>query len=152
PLRGHARLGLRGCQRVDANHLALQIEQRPARVAGVDRRVGLDHVEEIWALATILAWLLNRPAKRAHDTRADSWPPRKCQRVADRNHPVANRKCTSIAKCRKWEIIPGDLYDSKIGVRISAEQLGREDPPIGQRDDKLISALHHMVIRENMTL
>jgi hypothetical protein len=32
--------------RVDPDHLTLGVDQRAARVAGVDRRIGLDHVAE----------------------------------------------------------------------------------------------------------
>ena len=55
-----ARLGLAGHQRVDTHHLAVQVHQRAARVAGVNRRVCLDHVEEKWPLPAIrTAWLLD---------------------------------------------------------------------------------------------
>src|SRR4051812_40945751 len=66
-LRLHTRLGLACHQRIDADHLALQIEQWPARVAGVDWRVSLHDIEQIWALAiTGVAWLLHGAAERAN--------------------------------------------------------------------------------------
>jgi hypothetical protein len=37
--------------RVDAHHLAAQVDQRPARVAGVDRHVGLDEGQVVAGVA-----------------------------------------------------------------------------------------------------
>src|SRR2546427_11404967 len=43
--------GLARNRRVDADHLALDVHERAARVAGVDRRVGLDEVLDAVARA-----------------------------------------------------------------------------------------------------
>ena len=50
PLRLHTWLGLPRDQCIDANDLALEIRERAARIARVDRRIGLDRVEERGAL------------------------------------------------------------------------------------------------------
>ena len=37
--------------RIDADHLAAHVDQRPARIAGVDRDVGLDERQELAGVA-----------------------------------------------------------------------------------------------------
>src|SRR5690348_7503395 len=48
PLRLHPLLGLPRRERVDADYVAVQVHERPARVTRVDGRVGLHEVKQVW--------------------------------------------------------------------------------------------------------
>src|SRR5690349_25124326 len=75
PLCLHSRLGLAGDERVDPDHLAVEVHQWAAGIARVDRRIGLDHIEQIRALAVLIAaWLLDSTPQRAHHADAHCWP------------------------------------------------------------------------------
>ena len=67
---------------VDADHLAARVQQRPARVARVERRVGLDHVRDQPAGAGAHA-----ASERADDARGDGVL--EAERVADRDRDLA---------------------------------------------------------------
>ena len=95
---------------VDADHLAREVEQRAARVAGVDGGVGLDEVV-VAALRRCCAVL------GAHD--AGGHGVLEAEGVADRDHPVARahlrrsrraeapaapcRSSRGSARCRSWD-------------------------------------------------
>ena len=53
----------------DTDHFAFGIEQRPAGVAGIDRRVGLDQL--LQKSCTPLGGHLQRPIHRADDAASD---------------------------------------------------------------------------------
>jgi hypothetical protein len=72
---------------VDADHLAAQVEQRPAGIAAVDGGIGLDEIVE-WPLADVAA-------SRAHD--ASGGGAAQPEGVADGQHPVAHIRCVGIA-------------------------------------------------------
>ena len=74
--------GRRVDRRVDADHLAVHVEQRAARVAAVDRRVGLDEV--------VVRPLMDVAAARRDD--AGGHGAAQAERIADRQHPVADAR------------------------------------------------------------
>src|SRR5215467_9409982 len=75
------RLAVADDRRVHADHLTADVQQRAAGVAGVDRRVGLQH------LVRSPVGDLKRPLGGADDSHADRV--RQAERITDRHHPVA---------------------------------------------------------------
>src|SRR5690606_23156622 len=67
-------------RRVDADDFAAQIEERPAGIARIDRRVGLNEV--------VVRPLADVPALRADDTRRHRAV--ETERIADRHDPFAD--------------------------------------------------------------
>src|SRR5205814_8254460 len=63
---------------VDADHLARQVEGRPARIAAVDRRVELDEI--------VVRALVDVAAQRRDDPRRDRAA--EAERAADRHDPL----------------------------------------------------------------
>ena len=84
-----ARLDLR----VDADHPPVRVEQRPARVAGVDRRVGLDHRVDLEAVGR-----LDVAAGARHDPRRGGL--REPERRADRDRELARSAPCSSPRAR----------------------------------------------------
>src|SRR5439155_3560287 len=85
---------------VDADALALEVDERAARIAGIDRRVSLDEV--LIALDAEAA-----PAKRADDARGDGLT--ETERVADREDEVADLEAVGIAHRHGSQSAGGDL-------------------------------------------
>ena len=82
--KANARAGPAGANdlRIDADHAALQVEQRPARVTRVDRRVGLDRLTDE---PVFLRALDNPPQGADHAHRQRLF---QAERVADRHHKL----------------------------------------------------------------
>src|SRR5690606_25440336 len=110
--------------RVHADHLSAQVEQRPAGVAGVDRRVRLDDL---------------RDAVAAHDAAGRDAAPRgaddpgahaaaQAEGVADGDHPLAGPYVIRVAQRDRvravWQAI--DAKYRQVAVRVGADHLGRD--------------------------
>ena len=78
-------------RRGDADHVAVDVDERAARVAGIDRGVGLD---EVGVGAVVLA--LDAPADGGDDARRDRV--REAERVADRDR--SSRRSSGRRRCR----------------------------------------------------
>ena len=90
--RGRAELG----RRVDADHLAARVDQRPARVAAVDRA------------SVSIAWTTDEPARRVdavlHGADDAAVAVRvELERVADRNDGVADLHPVGVAERQRRE-------------------------------------------------
>ena len=105
------RIRLRVDRGVDPNHLAREVEQRPARVAGIDRGVGLDEV--------VVGSLADVASGRAHDASRDGVI--EAERVSDRDHPVAGQELVDrrAAAPRSPLGLRADQRD--LGLRVGAD-------------------------------
>ena len=126
---------------VDADALAVEVDQRPARIAGVDRGVGLDE---------ILVALDAEPAaaERADDPRGHGLA--QPERVADRQHEIADLQPVGIAERHRGQIVGRDLQHRDVGLRIAADQLCRETPVVLGRDLDLCRVLDDMTVGQNI--
>src|SRR6267142_1090575 len=111
---------------VDADHLRRRVDQRPPRVARIERRVGLDHiVHQAPGLCAQAA-----PQRGDH---ACCHRVLKSERVADRNRDLSNAQRTRRSKHHGGEIVCADTNHSEIRVGIVADQLRIELPAIRER-------------------
>src|SRR5207247_8391410 len=69
--------------RVDADHPALRVEERPARVALVDGRVGLDHVVDRVRVRRLDHALEGADDPGRHRPLEPEWVPDRAYRIAD---------------------------------------------------------------------
>src|SRR4029079_18338639 len=88
---------------VDGDELAVEVNQRAARIAGVDRRVSLADGERV-AQA-------QRPLGGADDAAGHGLA--KTERVTDRNDIVADLELAAVAKRQCRQVLRADLQDGK---------------------------------------
>ena len=115
---------------VDADHIAVDVERRAAGIAFVDRRVDLD-VVVIGAGADVAA------ARRDDAGRHRA---AEAERIADRDHPVADPRLVIGELDVGKVVLAVDLDQREIGLRIGADHLGRVDRAIVGRDLRPILA------------
>src|SRR5262249_47227976 len=107
--------------RVDADHLAAHIEQRPAGVARIDRDVGLDEGNKV---------LLREAAPlRAHDARGDG--AREAEGRADRDHPFSDLEPVRVAHLHRGQAGRVDLDEREIGALVRADHTRLELALVG---------------------
>src|SRR5262249_39597971 len=106
---------------VDANHLAVEIEQRPPRIAAYQCAVGMHD-----ALACA-----------QHSAETDDGTPARTvpAGVTDGDAPLALLDFTRLAHLdvRPFALV-GDLDESAVGAEIRSERLGSDAAAIGQHD------------------
>src|SRR3954453_19002221 len=142
--------GLAGDGRVDPDDLAADAHQWAPGVAGVDGRIGLDKVLDA-ALASALQ-PAESPPLGAHDTRRDGEGEPFAQRIADRQHPLADSGVVAIAQRHRRQLGGVDLEHRHVGIRIGADDLGLELAPIEQPYGDLLGALHDVVVGQNVAI
>jgi hypothetical protein len=113
-------------RRVDADDAAQPVDQRPSRVARIERRVGLDHPIDKATRARAQA-----APERADDPRCNSRL--KAERVADRNDKLADAQPRRAAELGMRQSIRGELEHGEISGRIAADDSGADLPSIRQR-------------------
>jgi hypothetical protein len=114
--------------RIDADHLALQVEQWPAGVARVDRHVGLDEGNEVF--------LGQRTPLGAHDAGSDGVL--EAEGRTDGEHPVTHPQLARVAQADLGQAGRLDLEQGHIRARIGAHQAGTKLPLVAQLDDDLV--------------
>ncbi len=138
---GTARAGVdRG---VDADHAALQVDQRSAAVARVDRRVGLDEVL-VGGDADLAA------ALGADDAGGDGVV--QAEGVAHGDDPVARLELVAVAEARRLQLVRIDVQRGEVGVRVDAEQLRGELAPVAERDLERVGVLDHVRVGDDRAL
>src|ERR1019366_1002294 len=100
---------------IDADHLAADIEQRAAAVAGVDGGIGLQEVLEGSRVARDIAFF------RADDAGRHSFV--ESERRTDRHRPIANLDRVRVADGRRRQVGFVDLDDRQVSEDISANHV-----------------------------
>ena len=114
---------------VDADHLGLGVEQRAARVAGVDRGVGLDR-----ALDLEFGQRVDRAVGRRDD------PDRErvllAEGAADRRHRLPDDELAVVAEPQRVQVEPVrlDLDQGDVGEGVEADDLRRDHVAVGELD------------------
>jgi hypothetical protein len=129
---------------VDADQVAVAVDQSTTRIARVDRGIGLNEV-----LEGVDAEM--RPPEGRDDSHRHRLADTK--RIADRQRDVADGDVVHPAECdcRQGECLAvprADLQDRQVGLRIAANQAGVKAAPVAEGDLDLIGTLHDMEIRE----
>ena len=131
--------------RVDADHVAAPVQQRPARVAVVDRRVGLDDVVDRVAV---------RCGDRALDRADDPGGNRavETERVADRDDGVAHLRRVGVAERERRQRARArvDLEDGEVARRIGADDGRLHARAVREADPDLPGALDDVVVRDDV--
>ena len=110
---------------VDADDLAGGGYQRPAGIARVQRRVGLDHAVDQPARAG---------AQRAPEgaDHARRYRALKAERIADRHHQLTDPQLPRIAEPGKRRSVALEPQHREVGVGIVADQVRGEAAPVGK--------------------
>src|SRR5262249_23994308 len=129
-------------RRVDADDLALGVEQGTAGVAGIDGRVGLDEV--------VVGPLVDVPADGADD--ADGDRVLEAERVADGDDPLADTEGVRITQLHRGQVfgIALDLDQRDVGLRVASRDLRLELLPVGQLHQDLVGVLDDVVVGEDV--
>ncbi len=139
---GHAALRVEAGG-IDADQLALQVDQRATGVARIDRRIGLDEV------------LVAQPADaaaahRRNDTRGNGLA--EAERVADGHHEVAYAQLVAVAELDVGQVLRRDADQRDVGVAVRAEELGLDRAPVRQCHLYVIGVVDDMVVGQHQAL
>ena len=111
-----------------------ELTSGPPEFPGIERRVGLNDVVHQPARPRS-----QRSTERADDARRDRG--REPERVADGDHELANFNRLRIAEPQRCESRRRCSDDGEVGVRIFADELGRQPAPVGERRREWLFAL-----------
>src|SRR5262249_22941386 len=147
----HAR-GLRNAaagddHRVDTDDLAGRVEERSSGIAGVDRRVGLDHVDR-----DPYAGDVEREPLVGTDCDADAVAG-EAERVADGHHRYADLGPLVIAELQDRELLPRlDLDERDVGPRVLSDDLRLVPVTVGKSDGDLIRSVHDVTVGQDVSV
>src|SRR5215472_8316714 len=127
---------------VDSDDLSIGIEQRPTRVAGVNRGIGLKVVVIVPTKDLTLG---------THDTGGDRHA--HVKRISDGHHPIADFSFVGIPQCRTRQcIFRGDLDQGEVGLLILADDLRTEFPLVAECDLDLVGGTDHVVVGQDVAV
>src|ERR1019366_8898696 len=107
-----------------------------ARIAGVDRGVGLDEVlEDVDAQRVAAKGADNARGHRLADA----------ERVADGKDDVADLQVIDVAEGDYRQFVEIDLQHRYVGVRVGADRVRLGAAPVAEEDFDVVGALDHMV-------
>ena len=125
---------------VDADHLAVEVEQRSARIAAIDGGVGLDVV--------VVGAGIDVAVARRHD--AGRHRAAEAERIADRDHPFAEPQLVGIAEAHRLERLVGlDPQQRDVGLLIAAHQLGLDAGAVVEDDGDLVGVGDDVVVGDH---
>ena len=127
---------------IDADQLAIGVDQRASGIADVDGRVGLDEVFES-RHAQLAA------AGGAHDALRDGL--RQAHGVADGEHDVADAQPVRMPqRHHRYVRFQIELQHREVGVRIAADDLRVGDAAVGELGADQIGGGDHVVIGDHV--
>jgi hypothetical protein len=135
-------------RRVDPDHLAVHVDQRAARVAPVDRRVGLDERLIARQAAAIHVDPQGVPLERRDDARGDTLA--QLERGADRHDQLADLEPGAVALGQGLVAGVVDLDHGDVGGLVRAHDLRVRLGAVVEGHLDLLGVLHHVVVREDM--
>src|SRR5882757_2283586 len=132
--------GGRNDQRVDADDFAVEVEQRTAGIAAIDRGVGLD-VAVVGAGRDIA--VLRRDDARGH--RATE-----AERIADRDYPFAEPELVGIAELHRRQLPRRlELQHRQIGLLVDADDVGLDLGAVIHDDVDLVGVGDDVVVGDD---
>ena len=122
---------------IDADHLAVEVEQRSARIAAIDRRVSLDVVVIRAGIDVAIARRDDAGRNRAAEA---EW-------VADGDHPFAEPQLVGIPELHGFQRPVGlDPQQREIGLLILANDLSLELSAIREDDIDLVGVRNDVIV------
>ena len=142
----HVAARLRLDERIDAHQLTVRVDQRTARVAGVDRRIGLDEGFDA-ELARDDAQLTRLGT---HDAGRDG----RLQVVgrADGQHPFAQTQRVGAAEGERRKVLALDLDERHVGRRVRADDFGIEDAAVVELHAQFGGILDDVVVGHDVAV
>ncbi|BAQ44521.1 hypothetical protein Maq22A_c05755 [Methylobacterium aquaticum] len=138
----HVAAGRRGDRGVHAHDLTLDVEGRPAGIALVDRCVDLQEV--------VVGSSADVAAAGRDDAGGDGAA--QAERVADCHDPVADlRRAVGELHVGKGSPV-GDLEERQVGLRIGADDLGRQGAAVVERDLDRLGVVHDVVVGDHVAV
>ena len=126
---------------VDSHQAARGVDQRAARVAGIDRRVGLNEV-------------LDRVRPFAHDRADDALCDRlaDAERIAHRERDVADGHFVDVRERDGPQSLRVDLEQRDVRFRVDADDAGQMQRTVRQRDRELGRVLDYVIIGHDVAV
>ncbi len=129
-----------GC--VDADDVAIHVEQRAAGVPLVDGSVGLQVIVVGAAVDVAIA--------SRHDPRRHR--PAQSKRIADRHHGVADAHLAAVAEFHRLQRLVGfHLQYRDVDLAVLAQHFSFELAPVRQDDRDLVGTLDHVIVGDHDT-
>src|SRR5713226_1982142 len=142
-LRGHRKADAdraarrRDDQRVDADHFAIEVEQRTTGIAAVDGGVGLD--------VAVIGAGVDVAVARRDDARRNRAA--EAERIADRDHPLAEPQLVGIAELhRDQRFYRFEFQHREIGLLVDADQLGLDLGAVIHDDVDLVGIRDDVIV------
>ena len=124
---------------VDADDLAVAVDQRAAGIAGIQGGIGLDQGHGPSPGGNI-------PVNGGHDAVGHGAPQLHAQRIADGHHTVAHPEHGGIAELGRDEVLGLNVQHRQVRDGVGTHQGGREAALIGQQHGDGSGSLDHMGI------
>ncbi len=131
--------------RIDADHLALDVHQRPAAVSGVDARVGLQEI-----LVHHLRIQHQPPPLRAHVPERHAMF--QFEGRADRDREFPHPHLRRVAEPRHRQLRGVHLQHRDVRLRVHTRHLRLETPPVPESNLDLLGLLHHVAVRQDVAV
>ena len=131
--------------RVHADDFAARIDQRPAGIARIQRRVRLDEI--VHEPARLRA---ERPAQRAHHARRHRVL--EAVGIADGDGELAHAQLVGIPEAHRLQVRRVNADDRQVRVRVRADEMRIGPATVGERDFNPLRAMHDVAVRENKTV
>ncbi len=144
--RDHSVSGVADNQFVDADHFTREINQRSARVALIDRCVGLNQTFDLVAVTGVDGTSGRADHANGHGVLEIT------ERRTNRNRGLSGFEQIRISQRRHYWDFPINLQNGDIGIRISADERCFLLSAIGQDDIEVLCILDHMIVGEDVTL
>src|SRR5262249_33250026 len=125
---------------IDADHLAVEVEQGAAGIAAVDGRVGLNVV----VVGTGIDVAVARRDDAGGDAAAEA------ERVADGDNPFAQPQLVRIAEAHRLErLVRLDPQQGEVGLLIPADDLGLEPRAVVENDGDLVGFRDDVIVGDD---
>ena len=129
---------------INTNDFTVQVQQRTARVARVDRHVGLDKRHIVTAPA------LQAAAGGADNTGRHTHL--EIKRGSNRDHPFTGFEVLGAADLDRRQVLRFNFDQRKVRKWISPDHFRLAFTPIAQRDNNLIRTIDNVVVRQDVTI
>ena len=132
--------GRRKDRGVDADHFALHVEQRAARIALVDRGVGLQEVV-VWTAVDV-------SIARRDDARGHGFA--EAEGIADRHHAVADAHLVAVAELHRLQrLVALDLEHGNVHLGILTDDLRLQLAPVGEDHHDVVGVADDVIVGDD---